>query len=106
MRSTSKSHSRRADQRLGAYEVGFANWFVPDGPELDEAIAMANKIVDLVPLALATMKRFVSEHILPEGPSELAARFAAELSAVQNSEDAAEGVRAFEERRRPQYKGL
>jgi enoyl-CoA hydratase len=88
-----------------SYEVGLANRVVPDGTELDEAIAMANKIVDLAPLALATMKRFVTEHILPKGPSELAARFNAELSAVRNSEDAAEGVRAFKERRRPQYKG-
>lgn len=88
-----------------AYEVGLANRVVPDGTELEEAIAMANKIVDLAPLALATMKRFVTLHILPKGPSELAARFTAELAAVRNSEDAAEGVRAFKERRRPQYKG-
>jgi len=88
-----------------AYEVGLANRVVPDGTELDEAIAMANKIVDLAPLALVTMKRFVTGHILPKGPSELAARFAADLAAVRNSEDAAEGVQAFKERRRPRYKG-
>jgi len=88
-----------------AYEAGLANRIVPDGTELDEAIAMAHKIVDLAPLALATMKRFVTGHILPKGPSELAARFAAELAAVRQSEDAAEGVRAFKERRRPRYKG-
>ena len=88
-----------------AYEVGLANRVVPDGTELDTATAMANKIVDLAPLALATMKRFVTGHILPKGPSELAARFTADLAAVRNSEDAAEGVRAFKERRRPRYKG-
>ena len=66
-----------------------------DGTELDEATAMASKIVDLVPLALAAIKRFVTEHILPKGPSEQAARFNAKLSAVRNSKDAAEGVRAF-----------
>jgi enoyl-CoA hydratase len=88
-----------------AYEAGLANRIVPDGRELDEAIAMAHKIIDLAPLALAAMKRFVTDHILPKGPSELAARFAAELATVRNSEDAAEGVRAFKERRKPQYKG-
>ncbi|MBV9863518.1 MAG: enoyl-CoA hydratase/isomerase family protein [Alphaproteobacteria bacterium] len=88
-----------------AYEAGFANRVVPDGAELSTALEMAEKIVELAPLALATMKRFVNEHVLPKGPSELAARFAAELAAVRNSEDAAEGVRAFKERRRPQYKG-
>jgi enoyl-CoA hydratase len=78
---------------------------VPDGHGVDEAVAMAHKIVELAPLALATMKRFVTEHILPKGPSELAARFGAELAAVRNSADAAEGVLAFKERRKPKYKG-
>jgi enoyl-CoA hydratase len=88
-----------------AYEAGLANRVVLDGSEIEEAIAMAHKIVDLAPLALAAMKRFVTDHILPKGPSELAARFGAELAAVRDSEDAAEGVRAFKERRKPQYKG-
>ncbi len=88
-----------------AYEVGLANRVVPDGTELDEALAMARRIIDLAPLALAAMKRFVTGHILPRGPSELAARFGAELMAVRDSEDAAEGVRAFKERRKPRYKG-
>ena len=87
------------------YEVGLVNRVVADGRELDEAIAMAHKIVDLAPLALAAMKRSVNGHILPKGPSELAAHVAAELAAVHNSEDAAEGVRTFKERRRPHYKG-
>jgi hypothetical protein len=55
MQSTSKP--RRA------YEVALANRDVPDGTELDEAIATATNIVDLAPLALATMKRFVTGHI-------------------------------------------
>jgi enoyl-CoA hydratase len=88
-----------------AYEAGLANRVVPDGGEIEEAVAMAHKIIDLAPLALATMKRFVTRNILPRGPSELAALFGAELAAVRNSADAAEGVRAFKERRKPQYKG-
>ena len=63
------------------------------------------KICDLAPLPLATMKRFVNEHVLPKGPAELAARFGAELAAVRGSADAAEGVRAFKERRKPRYEG-
>jgi len=88
-----------------AYEAGFANRVVPDGQEIDAAVELAEKMVDLAPLALAAMKRFVNEHVLPKGPSELAARFGAELAAVRNSEDAAEGVRAFKEKRRPRYQG-
>ena len=88
-----------------AYEAGLANRVVPDGSEVEEALALADKIIALAPLALATMKRFVNDHVLPKGPAELAARFGAELAAVRNSGDAAEGVRAFRERRKPQYRG-
>jgi enoyl-CoA hydratase/carnithine racemase len=88
-----------------AYQAGLANRIVSNGAEVEEAVALAQKIVDLAPLALATMKRFVNEHVLPKGPAELAARFGAELAAVRNSADAAEGVRAFKERRKPRYEG-
>lgn len=88
-----------------AYEVGFANRVVPDGSEVEEALALAGKIVDLAPLALAAMKRFVTGHILPRGPSEIAGLAAAQLGAVRDSEDAAEGIRAFREKRKPRYRG-
>src|SRR5579872_2514274 len=78
-----------------AYEAGLANRVVADGQEIDAALALAGTIVDLAPLALATMKRFVIEHVLPKSPSELAARFGADLARVRDSADAAEGVRAF-----------
>jgi len=88
-----------------AYQIGLANRVVPDGTEIEEAVALANKILDLAPLALATMKRFVNDGVLPKGPAELAARYGAELTAVRNSADAEEGVRAFKERRKPRYAG-
>jgi enoyl-CoA hydratase/carnithine racemase len=88
-----------------AYAVGIANRVVADGGEVEEALNIAEKIVDLAPLALATMKRFVNDGVLPKGPAELAARYGAELGAVRNSADAAEGVRAFRERRKPRYEG-
>jgi enoyl-CoA hydratase/carnithine racemase len=88
-----------------AYQAGLANRIVSNGNAVDEAVALASKMVDLAPLALATMKRFVNDHVLPKGPAELAARFGAELAAVRNSADAAEGVRAFKEKRKPRYQG-
>jgi enoyl-CoA hydratase len=88
-----------------AYQIGLANRVVPDGREIEESLALADKIVDLAPLALAAMKRFVNDGVLPKGPAELAARYGAELAAVRNSADAAEGVRAFKEKRRPRYQG-
>jgi enoyl-CoA hydratase len=88
-----------------AYQIGLANRVVPDGREVEEALALAEKIVDLAPMALAAMKRFVNDGVLPKGPAELAARYGAELAAVRNSADAAEGVRAFKEKRKPRYEG-
>jgi enoyl-CoA hydratase len=88
-----------------AYQAGLANKIVANGEEVAEAVAFAQKIVGLAPLALATMKRFVNDGVLPKGPAELAARFGAELAAVRNSADAEEGVRAFKERRKPHYQG-
>jgi enoyl-CoA hydratase len=88
-----------------AYQVGLANRVVPDGREVEEALALAEKIVDLAPLALSAMKRFVNDGVLPKGPAELAARYGAELAAVRNSAEAAESVRAFKEKRRPRYEG-
>jgi enoyl-CoA hydratase len=88
-----------------AYQVGMANRIVADGAEIEAAMELAHKIVDLAPLALATMTRFVNDHVLPKGPAELAAGFGAELAAVRNSADAAEGVLAFKEKRKPRYQG-
>ena len=88
-----------------AYQAGLANRIVTNGSEIEEAVALGLKMVELAPLALATMKRFVNDHVLPKGPAELASRFGAELAAVRNSADAAEGVRAFKERRKPRYEG-
>jgi len=88
-----------------ACQIGLANRVVPDGREVEEAVVLAEKIVDLAPLALAAMKRFVNDGVLPKGPAELAARYGAELAAVRNSADAAEEVRAFREKRRPRYEG-
>src|SRR3954468_18961959 len=88
-----------------AYQAGLANRIAPNGTAIDEAVALGLKMVDLAPLALATMKGFVNDHVLPHGPAALAARFGAELAAVRNSADAAEGVSAFKEKRRPRYEG-
>jgi enoyl-CoA hydratase len=80
-----------------AYRVGLVNRIVSNRSEIEEAIGIAEKMIELAPLALATMKRFVNDRVLPQGPAELAA--------VRNSAEAAEGIRAFRERRKPPCQG-
>src|SRR5262249_13364546 len=78
-----------------AYQIGLANRVVPNGREVEAAVAIAETIVGLAPLALATMKRFVNDGVLPKGPAELAARYGAELAAGRDRGDAAGGGVGF-----------
>lgn len=88
-----------------AYEVGFANEIVPTGTQVDAALAMAREIAGFAPLVLKTLKRFVTEEVMPQGPSERMARAARDLGMVRDSEDGREGVRAFTEKRAPKWVG-
>jgi len=54
---------------------------------------------------LSTIKRFVTESILPKGPSELMGRATRDLGVVRESDDGREGMLAVREKRKPVYKG-
>ena len=88
-----------------AYAVGFANEIVPVGEQVSAALAMARELAGFAPLVLTTLKRFVTESILPQGPSERAGRAQRDLARVRESEDGREGLRAFKEKRPPRYQG-
>jgi enoyl-CoA hydratase/carnithine racemase len=88
-----------------AYEVGFANRVVPAGQQVDAALGMAREIATFAPLVLKTLKRFVTQEVMPQGPSERMAKAAAALAAVRDSEDGREGALAFREKRAPAWKG-
>ncbi|MFN9771497.1 MAG: enoyl-CoA hydratase/isomerase family protein [Burkholderiales bacterium] len=88
-----------------AYEVGFANRVVPTGTQVDAALAMAREIATFAPLVLKTIKRFVTQEVMPQGPSERMAKAARDLGAVRESEDGREGQRAFLEKRAPKWVG-
>ena len=66
---------------------------------------MARELAESAPIVLSTIKRFVTESILPKGPSELMGRATRELETVRESEDGREGMRAAREKRKPVYKG-
>jgi enoyl-CoA hydratase/carnithine racemase len=88
-----------------AYEVGFANRVVPTGTQVEAALAMAREIATFAPLVLKTIKRFVTQEVMPQGPSERMAKAARDLAAVRESEDGREGQRAFLEKRAPKWVG-
>lgn len=88
-----------------AYEVGLINEVVPDGKQVETALAMAEELAGMAPLVLATLKRFVTEEVLARSPSERMARTLRDLAVVRESADIKEGVAAAKEKRPPVFLG-
>jgi enoyl-CoA hydratase/carnithine racemase len=87
-----------------AYEVGFVNKVVANGTHETEAVAMATELAGSAPLVVGALKRLVAE-ILPAGPVERMVATSVELARVRNSHDLKEGIAAYKEKRRPDFKG-
>jgi enoyl-CoA hydratase len=88
-----------------AYDVGFANEVVPVGQQVEAALAMARELATFAPLVLLTLKRFVVDDVMPQGPSEKMGRAMRDLGKVRDSQDGQEGARAFKEKRAPKWVG-
>jgi enoyl-CoA hydratase/carnithine racemase len=88
-----------------AYDVGFANEVVPVGQQVEAALAMARELATFAPLVLRTLKRFVVDDVMPQGPSEKMGRAMRDLGRVRDSQDGQEGARAFKEKRAPKWVG-
>jgi enoyl-CoA hydratase / 3-hydroxyacyl-CoA dehydrogenase len=84
-----------------AYEYGLANRVVADHELFDTALAWGRKYVGQAPVALQQIKQVSNAGDLDEG---LAAERDAFLKAF-TSEDAREGIGAFIQKRKPQFKG-
>ncbi|HLO95586.1 MAG TPA: enoyl-CoA hydratase/isomerase family protein [Burkholderiaceae bacterium] len=84
-------------------DCGFLDRLYEDSPRLQaEALALARSLCELAPLALSGMKR----HLNALARHELdPAQLTSDIARAAASEDLAEGVRAWQERRPPRFTG-
>jgi enoyl-CoA hydratase len=84
-----------------AYEVGLLNRVVPRERLLEAALDYAGKLAANAPLAVRTAKEIAVRGLGLEGPLALESITSQRLF---GTEDAAEGPRAFKEKRKPDYR--
>ena len=87
-----------------AFQIGFVNRIAPKGEHVALAQELAAKIAGNAPLVVQALKRLARE-AMPKGPLETVAQTRRLLDAVRESEDLKEGIKAFGERRKPQFRG-
>eukprot|EP00127_Corallochytrium_limacisporum_P006875 Clim_evm90s236 gene=Clim_evmTU90s236 len=87
-----------------AYRIGLVQEVVEPGQQLTRAVELANIILGNAPLAVQATKKnaWTAYH---KGHDAAVALFEPDQKALQASEDAAEGVLSFKERRDPNFRG-
>jgi enoyl-CoA hydratase len=87
-----------------ALRIGLVSEVVPDGDLQHRAEEIATRISERGPLAVQYAKEVISRGV--EMPLEQGLRYETDLTIIlQTTEDRAEGVRAFLEKRKPEFKG-
>jgi enoyl-CoA hydratase/carnithine racemase len=87
-----------------ACDWGLVNRIVPPGKQVEEALAVAERIAANPPLAVRTTKELALRGL--ELPFEQGLRLQDTLSHIcRQTEDATEGPRAFAEKRKPEFTG-
>ncbi len=87
-----------------ALRLNFVQKVVPAGQELDEALRIARAIAEQAPLAVVAT-RLNALKAVEHGPLAAMAEFIETQQRLSSSEDAAEGVRSFVEKRAARFTG-
>ena len=87
-----------------ALRLNFVQKVVPVGEELEEALQIAGAIARQAPLAVVATRLNVLKAV-EQGPLEAMSDFIGTQQRLSNSEDAAEGVRSFVQRRAAKFTG-
>ena len=87
-----------------AFRIGLVQEVVPFGSELERAIEIAEIICEGAPLAVQATKRSSMRYVT-EGEQAAIAAMGADQTLLAETEDAEEGVNAFKERRKGNFKG-
>src|SRR5271169_4546970 len=87
-----------------AYQIGFVNRVALKGQHVVLAREMAGKIAANAPLVVQALKKLARD-AMPKGPLETVAEVRRMLDAIKDSEDLKEGVQAFRDKRKPEFRG-
>lgn len=87
-----------------AYRIGLVQELVEPGMQLERALEIAEQISKMAPLAVRATKASAMTYIL-EGETATVRGFPEIQKRLSQTEDAAEGLRSFVERREPKFTG-